>query len=86
MKKEVYLRPKRSIKRGRKTYYYHQTLETRFAADNAAHYAWKGTGCDTLVIPEAITKKQTMLEKLVLGNVPVQHVYHMYMANACRKR
>ena len=86
MSKEVQIRPKQVIKRGRKTYHYDGTFETRYAADFATHYAWKGTGCDTLIIPEAITKKQTMLEKLVLGKVPVQHVYHAYVTQYARRR
>lgn len=84
MAKEVYLRPKQVIKRDGVNHRYHQTFDTRPAADFAAHYAVKGTGCDTLVVPEAITKPQTWIEKLVLGTVPVQHVYHVYLADGRR--
>ena len=85
MVKEMYTQDiKRNIQRGGVNYRHHQTFDTRPAADFAAHYAVKGTGCDTLVLPEAITKPQSRIEKLVLGTVPVQHVYHVYVADAHR--
>jgi hypothetical protein len=84
MTKAQYLRPERTIKRGKATYRYHQSFDTRPAADFAAHYAVKGTGCDYHIVTEAITKPQSRIEKLVLGTVPVQHVYHTYLADGHR--
>lgn len=83
MVKEMY-NIKRNIKRGGVNYRHHGTFDARPAADFAAHYAVKGTGCDTLILPEAITKPQSLIEKLVLGTVPMYHVYHVYLADGQR--